>query len=251
MSHPSMRLVAGLCVLLAVSACATPTPIKDTSGLSRETPEATYEYFKTMARNNQWANEWMVFSPNFKQMINQAAGRNVDLGDYSMARQALPEAKNSSAEMQMLLNSSMEGVQYLGADRARITIVAGGRRVSPLMVRMTRWELKIRDQETPASGTVARPGDAIQVNADGSVTVRVMAEPGVAAALRTVPRDQIEGFAIKSEWYVDDFGGLVGNVGPAQPQAQPQAQPGAFPPAGAGAPPPAAAGSRGSGSPDG
>lgn len=249
MSHSAARLALGLCILLAVAACATPTPIKDTSNLSRETPEATYEYFKTMARNNQWANEWMVFSPNFKRMINQAAGRNVDLGDYSMARKALPEAKNSSPQMQQLLNSTLEGVQYLGPDRARITIVSGGRRVSPTMARMTRWELKIRGQETPATGTVARPGDAIQVNADGSVTVRVMAEPGVAAALRTIPRDQIEGFAIKSEWYVDDFGGLVGNVGPApapagtpaampQPTPQPMEQP-------------AATGTAGSGSPDG
>ena len=73
----------------------------------------------------------------------------------------------------------------------------------------------------------------------------------MASALRTVPREQIEGFAIKSEWYVDDFGGLVGNVGPSPAQAQPQAQPGAFPPAGAGAPAPAAAGNVGSGSPDG
>jgi hypothetical protein len=249
MPQNATKIVVVVAAALALAACATPTPIKDTSGLSRETPEATYEYFKTMARNNQWANEWMVFSPNFKQMINQAAGRNVDLGDYSMARQALPEAKNSSTEMQMLLNSTLEGVQYLGPDRARVTIVGGGRRVSPLLVRMTRWELKIRDQDTPASGTVSRPGDAIQVNADGSITVRVTAEPGVAAALRTVPRDEIEGFAIKSEWYVDDFGGLVGNVGPAQ--TQPQAQPGAFPPAGAGAPPPAATGGLGSGSPDG
>ena len=60
-----------------------------------------------------------------------------------------------------------------------------------------------------------------------------------------------QGFAIKSEWYVDDFGGLVGNVGPAPTQAQPQAQPGSFPPPGAGAPPPSAAGMTGSGSPDG
>lgn len=251
MTQQTTRIVMVVVAALALAACATPTPIKDTSGLDRESPEATYEYFKTMARNNQWANEWMVFSPNFKQMINQSAGRNVDLGDYSMARQALPEAKNSSAEMQMLLNSTLEGVQYLGADRARVTIVSGQRRVSPLMVRMTRWELKIRGQDTPASGTVSRPGDAIQVNEDGSITVQVRAEAGVASALRTVPREQIEGFAIKSEWYVDDFGGLVGNVGPSPAQAQPQAQPGAFPPAGAGAPPPAAAGNLGSGSPDG
>ncbi len=247
MSHPSIRLVAAIVAALTLAACATPTPIKDTSGLSRETPEATYEYFKTMARNNQWANEWLVFSPNFKQMINQAAGRNVDVGDYSMARQALPDAKNSSSQMQMLLNSKLDGVQYLGPDRARITISAGGRQVSPLMVRMTRWELKIRGQETPASGTVQHPGDAIQINADGSITVHVVAEPGVAGAIRTVARDQIEGFAVKSQWFVDDFGGLVGNVGPAQ--AQPQ--PGTYAPAGAATSAPAAAGAIGSGSPDG
>ena len=190
-----------------------------------------------MARNNQWANEWMVFSPNFKQMINQAAGRNVDLGDYSMARQTLPEAKNSSTEMQMLLNSSLEGVQYLGPDRARVTIVGGGRRVSaPCIVRMTRWELKIRGQDTPASGTVSRPGDAIQVNADGSITVRVTAEPGVAAALRTVPRGSDRGLRHPVRVVRRRLRRAGGRTS-EPPRPQPQAQPGAFPPAGAGGPP--------------
>lgn len=220
---------------LLVAACAAPTPIavSTAAGLSRETPEKTYEYFKTMARNNQWANEWGVFSPNFKRMINQEAGRNVDVGDYSTARKTI--ATNNQADMQMLLNSTLSGpAQFLGPDRARITVSAGGRSVSPTMVRMTKWEMRIRGEDSPAEGVVSSPGQAITVNTDGSITVRVQTDPGVAAALRTIPRDQIEGFALKSEWFVDDFGGLIGQVGGGA--SQPAAQPGSYAPAGAGSP---------------
>jgi hypothetical protein len=175
-------------------------------------------------------------------MINQQAGRVVDLGDYSTARQTI--GSNSTAEMQMLLNSQLVGsAQYLGPDRARISITAGGRSISPLMVRMTKWELKIRGEDSPATGMVTSPGDAVMVGTDGSITVRVQADPGAAAYLRTVPRDQIEGFAVKSEWYVDDFGGLEQSLGGAPASGQPQA--GGRPPAA-----PAPSGVVGTGSPD-
>ncbi len=128
---------------LLVAACATPTPIavSTAAGLSRETPEATYEYFKTMARNNQWANEWAVFSPNFKRMINQEAGRNVDVGDYSTARQTI--ATNNQADMQMLLNRRWRGPRSTWArtGRGSRSRPADGR-VSPTMVRMTKWEMQ-------------------------------------------------------------------------------------------------------------
>lgn len=238
------RLLALAVAALLVSACATPTPVKEV-GLNRETPEATYDYFKAMARNNQWAGEFSVFSPNFKSMLNQQAGRVVDLGDYSTARQTI--ASNGTSEMQMLLNSQLMGApQYLGADRARITVSAGGRTISPMMVRMTKWELKIRGEDSPATGMVTSPGEAVMVGADGSITVRVQSDPGAAAYLRTIPRDRIEGFALKSEWFVDDFGGLEGAMAGAPAPSQPQ--PGAYPPAGGGAPPPS--GVVGSGSPD-
>lgn len=229
------RLAAIALAALLFAACATPQALPPDATLSRETPEDTYHYFKTMAQSNQWAGEWAVFSPNFKRMVNQQAGRNVDLGDYGMARKTM--ASNSTSEMKMLLGSTYQGTEFLGPDRARITISAGGRSISPTMVRMTKWELRIRGETDPASGTVARPGDAIQVNANGSITVSVQADPGVAAALRTIPRENIEGFAIKSEWYVDDFGGLGGALGSAPPQnSQPTGQPAPQPAIGYGSP---------------
>jgi hypothetical protein len=120
------------------------------------------------------------------------------------------------------------------------------------MVRMTKWELRIRGEDSPASGVVDSPGNAISVNPDGSITVRVQADQGVAAALRTIPRDQIEGFAIRSEWYVDDFGGLVGGVGPAPSGGgrPAPARPGASPPPSMGSGSPDSP-MTGSGSPDG
>ncbi|MHC5010355.1 MAG: hypothetical protein ACYTG6_05305 [Planctomycetota bacterium] len=232
---------------LIVTACASPTPVTQV-GLNRDTPGATYEYFKAVALANQWGAEWSVFSPNFKAAINREVGRVIDQGDYATARQTI--ATNSQSDMQLLLNSTLGGVRMVGPNEAVVTISSGGRTVSPRMVRLTRWELKIRGVDEPAGEFISNPGDAITVNPDGSVTVSVRTDPGAAAYLRTIPRDQIEGFAIKSEWYVDDFGGLTGAVGSGVDQGTPAPQPGAFPPAGTGSPD-GPGPVMGSGSPDG
>jgi hypothetical protein len=222
-AHRMGRLGAAAALLLLVAACATPQPVTQV-GLNRDTPEATYAYFKAVARANQWAAEWSVFSPDFKRAMNQSVGRNIDIGDYVTARQTI--ATNGQADMRLLLASQLGDVQMLGPERARVTITGGGRSLTPTFVKLTRWELKIAGEDEPASGFITSPGDAVAVNADGSVTVRVRANPAAAAYLRTIPRDRIEGFAIKSEWFVDDFGGLGTAVGsqtgregaPAAPQ---------------------------------
>ena len=81
--------------------------------LNRETPEGTYAYFKEMAARGEFGAEWDTFSPNFKKLLNQAVGRNVDVADYNLARQTI--ATNSQDDMQLLLSSSLQGgAQYQG-----------------------------------------------------------------------------------------------------------------------------------------
>ncbi|MDA1195685.1 MAG: hypothetical protein O2894_10940, partial [Planctomycetota bacterium] len=184
---------------------ARPTPVSQVN-LNRQNPQATYEYFKAMATNNQWAAEWDVFSPNFKRLLNQSVGRNVDAGDYNLARQTL--VANNTPEMQMLIGSTWVSAQQVSPTTAVATIDYQGRRITPRLVRLTRWELKVHGDETPYGDFVADASEAVRVDPDGAVTVRIQPPQATASILRTFRPDQIEGFKIEGQWYVDDFGGL-------------------------------------------
>lgn len=238
---------------------AKPTPVNQVN-LNRQTPRATYEYFKAMAQNNQWAAEWDVFSPNFKKLVNQSVGRNVDSGDYNLARQTI--AANNTSEMQMLIGSTWIGAEMQGPNRAVATIEHQGRRITPRMIKLTRWELKVVGDDTPYGDFVQNAGDAVRVAPDGSITVRINPPQATASILREFRPDQIEAFKVEGQWYVDDFGGidamLVQQAGsPEQGQAAPQPRtepqpyaPPTTPPGYGGPDGPPASGSPDFGSPD-
>ncbi|MDJ0520950.1 MAG: hypothetical protein QNJ90_02630 [Planctomycetota bacterium] len=264
----TLSVVALLMLPLALGGCVLFDPPEPTApralALNRDTPKATYEYFKTMVSNNQWAAEWSVFSPNFKRLLNQSVGRNVDAGDYNLARTTV--ADNSQGDMQLLLGSTYVGEQMVGPNAAVVTIEAGGRRLSPRLVRLTRWELQVVGDETPYGDFVTSAGEAVRIQPDGSVTVMIRPPQSTAGLLRTFRPDQIEAFRVESQWYLDDFGGLDatlvegagdGQPQPPRPQATPQPQPRPQPaptgwgsPDGAGPPQPPAP-PPGWGSPDG
>lgn len=199
--------------------------------LNRETPEGTYEYFKEMATRGEFGAEWDTFSPNFKRLLNQAVGRNVDVADYNLARQTI--ATNSQQDMQLLLASSLTGRPDYQNDRvAYLTIQDGaGRTVRPRMIKLTKWELYIRGESDPYSDFIRSAGEAVQIGPDGSITARITPPGYSASSIRTFTPDQIESFKIESRWYVDDFGGLNQLVGESaqgggqspQPQQQPSA----------------------------
>ena len=77
-----MKKLSNVLILLVMlsmllSACATPTPVKEV-GLNRETPEATYDYFKAMARRN--GGKWYKVSAktdftDLLQMFREMASR--------------------------------------------------------------------------------------------------------------------------------------------------------------------------------
>jgi hypothetical protein len=213
-------ITLALALALALAGCGgNPTPVTKV-GLSRDTPEKTYDYFKTMVANNQHAAEWAVFSPNAKRQADQLAGKHVDIGDYNMAR-STPLANNSQSDMQALLNSSLVGVQMQGPDMAMVTIAGGGRQVSVRMARLTTWELRVAGEDTPYSDFVRSAADAVSTNPDGSITVRIPPSASMAGVIRTIPRERIDGFAVKAQWYIDDLSSLQGAV-QATGQSAPQ-----------------------------
>ncbi len=221
-------LVLGGCGLMGGGATTPPRQLQ----LNRDTPEKAYEYFKEMARANQTGAEWDTFSPNFKRMLNQAVGRNVDLGDYNLARGTV--ATNSQADMQLLLNSTLVGVQYTNDARteALVTISAGGKSISPKFVRLTRWEVQLKGEDDPYTDFVSSAGQVTRIGPDGSITVMIRPPQYTADFLRSVRPEQVDAVRVEAQWYVDDFGGLDALVGESaagegtqQPAPQPTPQP--------------------------
>jgi hypothetical protein len=248
-THTLLGVLALLSAPLALGGCVLFDPPEPTApralALNRDTPRATYEYFKTMSANNQWAAEWSVFSPNFKRLLNQSVGRNVDAGDYNLARQTV--ADNSHADMQLLLDSTFVGEQAVGENAAIVTLEAGGRRLSPRLVKLARWELQVKGDETPYGDFVTNAGEAVRIGQDGSITVMIRPPQATAGLLRTFRPDQIEAFRVESQWYLDDFGGLDQQiVQQAGDGATPQPPPGGTQPQPAASEP-----TTGWGSPDG
>jgi hypothetical protein len=204
------------------------------AGVDRSTPEATYHYFKAMAQRGNTTAEWSVFSPNFKRMLNEAAGRNVDLGDYTTARNMI--ASNSQQDMRMLLASQLSGpAQYLSSDAAVLTITGGGRTIRPRMVRLTTWELTLAGDPQPFTDFARGAGDLITVGGS-DFTIRIPVTPGTAGELQRLPKERIKTFKLDSQWYLDDFGGLQLVEGSQQPGPATPPPVAPTPPGGVGSP---------------
>jgi hypothetical protein len=236
---PALAVAGGL----ALSACSSGGRVSYRVGVDRDTPQATYEFFKSAAASKAFEDEWLIFSPNFKRALNQAVGRNVDFGDYTLARNTV--ATNSQADMQLLLNSTLTNVQMIGPDTAVLTVSGGGQAIRPRMVRLTSWELRLKGDPQPYTDLIAN-AESVRPSNGGGIEVVIPASAAMAPLLRSIRPEQIESLQVESRWYVDDFGGLEGAVGGGVAEPQPAAptgptQPSTLPP------PPAG----GYGSPDG
>jgi hypothetical protein len=229
---------------VALSGCGSSgTRLAAQPGVDRATPEKTYAYFKAAVQQNAYADEFSVFSPNFKKQMSAAAGRHVGEQEYQLGRSLM--FKNSHPDMQLLLNSKLDGVRYESPDVAVATVTAGRETIRPRMVRMVSWELRVKGDSQPFND-VLRGANAVSAGPDGSILISIPVSGSMAGSLRAIPPESIESLQIETRWYVDDFGGLEGVMGgteapqPATPQPAPK-QPESVTP-----PPPG-----GFGSPDG
>jgi hypothetical protein len=224
---------------LALAGCGSMGSLQAQPGVDRATPEKTIAYFKAAVQANAHADEFSVFSPNFKKQMSAAAGRHVDAGLYSTGRNLM--FKNSHPDMQLLLNSKLDGVRYEGPDVAIATISAGGQTIRPRMVRMVSWEMRVKGDPQPFTD-ILKSANAVTTGADGSILISIPVSATMAGAVRAVPPASIESLQIETRWYVDDFGGLEGALAgtgdaaaptPATPQQPPAMPP---PPGGFGSP---------------
>ena len=233
-----LRLVFASAALLPIGGvgslvgCATGgKPVRQT-GLNRDTPRDTYEYVKAMVEATQVTAEWQAFSPGFKRRLSEQVGRTVDLSDYGRARATI--ASNATKEMKLVLSSEFVAEKLLSENVATVTIRAGDRQATPRLVKLWTFEVKFKGDPEPVSEFIPGPEGVVNAGGDGSIKVEVVPSDGTRAYLREIRRDQLEYFTIRSQWYLDDFGGVEDAVasglrgekgGGTAPQSAPRGSP--------------------------
>jgi hypothetical protein len=175
-------------------------------GLNRHTPRATYEYMVAMVGAMQVEAEWQALSPGFKRRLSESAGRVIDFGDYSHARATI--AGNDKKELRLFLESEYVGEELVSDKEAIVTIRSGSSQLRPRLVKLSTWELVLQGENQPVSGFIPRIGDVVGITPEGDVQVRVTPESNTASFLKDIPADRIESVTMKSEWFVEDFGGI-------------------------------------------
>lgn len=200
----NLRLVVALLLFASFGlGCAA----RQATAPDRATPSGTVEMFKLKARYGDREGEWDILSPDFKQRLSQRVGRTVDIADYTQAREMYRgDAKVQLAE-KMLQTAIATSVRQQGPDRARVIIQTSG---GPLaksgeigMVRLQTWKLQPVGGGQAYSGFVGDPMLAATKQPDGSY---VITSSGNTVA--TVPANQVAGYTVDTNWYVDDLGGM-------------------------------------------
>lgn len=200
-----LALVASTLLCGPVGCAGKAKPV-DTTNLSKASPRQAYEYLKTMIAANQHALEWASFSPGFKRRISDQAGRNVDVGDYTLARSTI--ASNSNKNIKLILESEYLSDRALSSDVAVVTIRSGSKQANPRFIRMTSWELTIRGEGEPVSEFIPSTADVLGIGDDGSVSMRIPTASSTGSFLKSIPPEKIKRLVIDDAWYLDDFGGV-------------------------------------------
>ncbi len=196
MTRLALALATGFA--LALTACGS-------AGVpaTRSTPDGTVQWFKQQAEARNYTNEWDALSPGLKERLSRAAGRNVDLGDYIFMRNKLQENPEVRFAEQFIGFASIGTPRFDGPNRARVTVDALGNGTDLGLVRLQRWELWVRGENQPYTGTVGDPAIRAEEHADGTVHVIQQGLEPITFSKAQVQRNQI-----LDQWYIDDLGAM-------------------------------------------
>lgn len=170
---------------------------------TRSTPDGTVQWFKGQAKARNYANEWDALSPGLKARLSRAAGRNVDLGDYIFMRNKLQENPEVRFAEQFIDFASISSPRMSGANQARVTVGALGNNTDLGLVRLQRWELWIRGENQPYTGTLGDPAIRAEQQPDGTV---VVVQQGLEPL--TFSKGEVMKYQVLDQWYVDDLGNM-------------------------------------------
>ena len=180
---------------------------------SRPTPAQTLMRLKRAVARGDRTSEWELLSPGFKRRMNRRLGRNVDLADYTHARNA--QRRNSQVRQaeQAIRGAKIQRVRRTANGRVRMSVWMGGplifgQSVNVKLVFLSRWELWVQGERRPYWGFIGDPSMSFKKGEDGSYTIFMRDPRGKVIWQQMVPARRVVNFRRVNAWYFDHLGEL-------------------------------------------
>ena len=206
-----MRTSLTLLLVLLIGAPALAAPRRRRS--AGPTPgQALMRLKRAVARGDRTA-EWELLSPGFKRRLNRRLGRNVDLADYTHARNAQRRNSDVRQAEQAIRGAKIQRVRRTSNGRARMSVWMGGplmfgQSVTVNMVFLARWELWVQGERRPYWGFAGDPSMSYTMGEDGSYTLYMRDPRGKIIWQQMIPKHQVRTFRTVNAWYFDHLGKL-------------------------------------------
>jgi len=177
------------------------------------TPQRTLQLLVRGVIRRDRALEWGTLSPAFKKRLNQMAGRNVDVGDYTTFRDS-QRTDPQIRKMESIINTArITGLSYDGKGYASVIIRFGGplffgRSIRVQMVNHELWVLFIKGEREPYWGFKGDKAIEAVKGKDGAYTVITRTPDGKESWKQTFPKDKVARYLTKTRWYFNNFGAM-------------------------------------------
>ena len=183
------------------------------------TPQRTLSLLVRGIMRGDRALEWGTLSPGFKKRLNEMAGRNVDVGDYTTFRDS-QRTDPQIRKMESIINTArITGLSYDGRGFASVIIRFGGplffgQSIRVQMVNHKLWVLFVKGEREPYWGfdgdkaIEAVPGKDKDGSKDGSYTVLTRSKDGKVTWQASFPKEKVVRYITKTRWYFNNFGAM-------------------------------------------
>lgn len=213
MRRPMFALSVALLGLLALD----PAPVLARGGARSaaqryDRPHNCLARFKRAFMRNDRAAEWGTLSPGFKQRLSKMAGRTVDVGDYSAARDKHHNDKRIRELRQWLPSAKLSSVRYRGDGYADVSIRFGapiifGQNVRARMVNHELWELYIKGESDPYWGYKGDKSISVFRTRDlKHYVVENRDRQGKVTFRKQWKAEEVQAYRELNRWYFDGFG---------------------------------------------
>lgn len=207
-----MRLVTFATLALFLTAdLAAAAPRRRTN--RGPTPAMALMKLKRAVARRDRAAEWALLSPGFKRRLNRRLRRNVDIGDYTHARNAQRRNPQVRQAEQALRTAKITKVRRTGPGRMRLSVWMGGplifgQSVNVNVIYLARWELWVKDEPQPYWGFVGDPRMTYTKDESGGYTMYLKTPRGKITWQATIPAHRVRNFRTVNGWYFDHLGQL-------------------------------------------
>jgi len=176
-------------------------------------PQRTLSLLVRGVMRRDRAMEWGTLSPAFKRRLNQMAGRNVDVADYTTFRDSQRTDPQIRQMESVIHTARITGIRYDGRGFASVVIRFGGplffgRSIRVQMVNHTLWVLFVKGEREPYWGFVGDRAIEALAGKDGAYTVVTRGPDGKISWQQEFPKEKVVRYFKKTRWYFNNFGAM-------------------------------------------